>query len=276
MTELADVRRDYARSIAAAVSVSDAAVIEAFASVPREDFLGPGPWLLRTGSGYEDTRTSDPAVLYADVLVALDADKGINNGQPSLHALSIAQALPRPGDRVIHIGAGTGYYTAILAHIVGPEGRVVAYEVEPGLAQRAAENLQRWPGVTVVPASATGVPLPDADVIYVSAGVSGIPMTWLDALAVSGRLVFPMMPIGGVGHMWRIWRVDADRYAARVFSTAVFIGCVGAQDRRASDALRAALMSSDPSIVRSLRRGTPPDTTAWLIGDGWWLSTTDP
>ena len=48
------------------------------------------------------------------------------------------------GERVIHVGAGAGYYSAILAAIVGPAGRVIALEIDNGLARRASENLAAW------------------------------------------------------------------------------------------------------------------------------------
>ena len=53
------------------------------------------------------------------MLVAIDAERGINNGQPSLHAQSIAALELKEGETVVQIGAGAGYYTAILAELVG-------------------------------------------------------------------------------------------------------------------------------------------------------------
>ena len=46
----------------------------------------------------------------------------------------LAAADPKPGDHVVHIGIGTGYYTAILAELVGPTGRVTAIEYDASLA----------------------------------------------------------------------------------------------------------------------------------------------
>ncbi len=53
----------------------------------------------------------DPVVLYQDVLVALAPERGVNNGSPSLHALWLDRLAPQAGERVVHIGAGTGYYS---------------------------------------------------------------------------------------------------------------------------------------------------------------------
>ena len=91
-------------------------------TVPREAFLGPGPWTVIAGNGKITTPSADPVHIYQNVLVALDADKGINNGEPFLHAMWIGKIAPKPGEAVTHVGAGTGYYTALLARLVSPGG----------------------------------------------------------------------------------------------------------------------------------------------------------
>ena len=57
---------------------------------------------------------------------------------PSYHAPLIASAGIREGEHVVHVGAGTGYYTAIMAHLTGRGGRVTAIEFDPALARRSA------------------------------------------------------------------------------------------------------------------------------------------
>ena len=113
--------------------------------MPRERHLPPPPWILREDRGFGggERGTRDPAALYRDTLVAIDGARGINNGEPSLHALLLAAAAPGAGERAIHVGAGTGYYTAILAELVGPAGRVDAYETEADLAALAAATRGR-------------------------------------------------------------------------------------------------------------------------------------
>jgi protein-L-isoaspartate(D-aspartate) O-methyltransferase len=123
------LRGFYARLVVPQTSAPDDRLVTAFATVPRERFVGPGPWKVFTASGYVDTPSDDLAFLYQDVVVALVAERRVNNGEPSLHAACIAAANPLPGDTVIHIGTGAGYYTAILATLVGPTGRVVALEI---------------------------------------------------------------------------------------------------------------------------------------------------
>src|SRR5689334_17488415 len=109
--ELEIIRRAYAKQIMAAAGVSNRRIEAAYASVKREDFLGRGPWqVVRWGRGYEPTPSRNPVYLYDDVVVAIIAERHLNNGQPSLHAALIASAEPRPGEHVVHIGAGVGYY----------------------------------------------------------------------------------------------------------------------------------------------------------------------
>jgi protein-L-isoaspartate(D-aspartate) O-methyltransferase len=83
----------------------------------------------------------DPAFLYQDVVVALEEERGINNGQPALHALCLAALSVKEGESVVHIGAGAGYYTAVLAELTGVTGKVFAYESAQSLAQSATRNL---------------------------------------------------------------------------------------------------------------------------------------
>src|SRR5262249_40895921 len=130
----------YAKLVTANAGVPATAerLISAFASVPRERFVGAGPWRVFTPAGYIQTPSDDPALLYQDVVVNLKAEGHINNGQPTLHAACLAALQVQPGEHVVHVGAGSGYYTALLAELAGPSGSVAAFEIEPELAQRAA------------------------------------------------------------------------------------------------------------------------------------------
>lgn len=124
-------------------------IANAFALVPRERFAGPGPWSIRCGDGYIRTPDDDPAFIYQDVLIGLDPDRGINIGMPSAHAAWLDKMDLREGDRVIQVGAGTGYYTAVIAEIVGASGTVTAFEIDEDLAARARQNLKDYSQVLV-------------------------------------------------------------------------------------------------------------------------------
>lgn len=276
MNTTAEFRRFYAEFIVKVSGSSDERLIEAFAAVPREDYVGVGPWPVHVGSGYIPTISDDPSHLYQDILIGLATDRKINNGQPSLHARCLAAAAPALGESVVHVGAGTGYYTAILATLVGPKGRVVAFEREQDLAARAATNLRHFQNVEVRTESATEAAIPTCEVIYVNASATHPPPAWLDALSIGGRLVLPLTPNEGLGVMLQVVRKSFTVFAASSLARVAFIPCIGARDDAASASLSAALGRESLEDVRALRRGTPPDETAWCSGAGWWLSTAAP
>jgi len=254
---------------------SDPRIREAFASVPRERFVGPGPWKIFTRGGYLDAPTDDPAFLYQDFGVALKPEREINNGQPSLHALCLTVLGSKDGEVAVHVGAGTGYYSAILAKLVGPGGRVHAIEIDEDLARRAAANLASAPNVTVHHRSGTEGELPSCDVVYVNAGTTEPARAWLDALRVGGRLLFPLTTAQLTGGLLLVKREDETRYSARFVCPASFVPCVGARDDETAAKLAEAFKRGNLAAVRSLRRDDRPDETAWVVGRGWWLSAAE-
>ena len=262
---LATRRAAYAHEIAGAY---DPCVEAAFATVPREAFLGPPPWRAGTGGGLWP-ETSDPGDLYQDILVSLDREKGINNGQPSLHAQCIAALGLTKRDHALHGGTGTGYYTAILAELAGT---VEGFEIESRLAAAAMANLRPWPNARVREESITGHPLPDADAIYISAGASHPDPFWLDALRDSGRLLFPLTTQDRWGGMLFVQR-HGETFAARFLGRVGFIPCMGARDDTEAARLAAAFEGGGEDEVRSLTRAPPQGATVWFAGDGWFLCT---
>jgi protein-L-isoaspartate(D-aspartate) O-methyltransferase len=272
MNDLAALRRRYARKVLAAAEVNSPALEDAFATVPREAHVGPGPWSLFSASGHRTSEDADPARLYDDVLVALVPERRINNGQPSGHAAWIAAADPRPGDHVVHIGAGTGYYTAILAELVGPQGRVTAIEYDAALARRAAKPLARYPHVRLVHADGFTHAFAPADVVYVNAGASHPADSWLLGLKEGGRLVMPLTTIpteSGGGAMFRFVR-EGDAYRVTLISSAAFIRCEGQDDPDANRALAEAFQAGGARDVSRLARGHDwPAEKVWLRWPGW-------
>ena len=255
----------------AGISPSSTKLIAAFASVRREDYLGPGPWQIRTNDGY--TTTHDRSLLYQDVLVALSSEEQINNGQPSLHASCLDALKICTGDTILHIGAGTGYYTAILAELTGPSGTIFAYEINEELSQRALDNLENRRNIEVRECSGTVGNLPECDVIYVNAGVTGPPAEWLNALNPRGRVIFPLTSTLGSGGMLLLERVDEVRFSARFTDAASFIPCIGARDEVLAIKLADKFNERSARDVKSLHRGNNTDDSCWFMGDGWWLST---
>ena len=275
MTEetLAAVRRRFAEKIAKRQKVADQRLIEAFAMVPREQFLGPGPWhVLNNTSDYVVTASDDPAQVYVNAPIALDPARRINNGEPALHIGLLAQLALQPADRVVQVGVGGGYYTAIIARLVGPGGRVTAIEYDAELAQRATENLAAEPNIDVIRADGTSYDFDPADGIYVNAGATRPSPLWLDKLKLSGRLVMALTAGNRWGQILKVTRVQAG-YSAALLGQCGFIPCINARDAASEAALAAALKGGDMDTVRSLRRDLhEPDDTCWMHGDGFCLS----
>lgn len=276
MNSIQDYRAFYANLVVGSAGSSNERLVAAFSSVEREQYVGKGPWQIPVIAGYVPTISDDPRLLYQDILVSLATDLGINNGQPSLHAKCLDACSPAEGEFVVHVGAGTGYYTAILAALVGPTGNVIAFEIQADLADRAGDNLKHLPNVTVLSDSATEAHLPKADVIYVNAGATHPLASWLDALNVGGRLIFPLTPNEELGCMLLVTRATPTNYAASVIARVAFVPCAGARDDSNSKALTAALETQSIKTVRSLHRDNTPDGTAWCSGKDWWLSTAEP
>jgi protein-L-isoaspartate(D-aspartate) O-methyltransferase len=279
---IAAARQGYAEELRFTAPIRDAAVVKAFATVPREHFFGPGPWRIlspMSPAKYWTTDNADPRHLYHDVLVAIDEKRRLNNGQPSLWAHLYDQLGLRQGSHVVHVGAGTGYYSAVLAEIVGSTGQVTAIEIDPSLAARAQENLGSvWPQARVIAADGFGFrPEQPADVVIVNAGVTHLSQAWLDVLAAEdGRLLVPLTNAESWGGFLLIARHAGQtrHYPARFVHHVGIIPCIGGRDPEAERRLKEALAKAPLTAVQSLRRvPEEPDASCWLSGDGWWLST---
>lgn len=282
-TRLAICREAFARQMLAKAGIDrDDALREAFASVPREDFLGPPPWRISNGFDYVATLSSDPVVLYQDVLVALQEERGVNNGSPSLHAAGLHALAPQPGQSVCHIGAGGGYYTALLSHMVGPTGKVIAVEFDQALAKRAADNLRPYPNVEVINGNGLEWPRESTDAVYVNFAIHRPSPAWVDNLAPGGRLVFPLCAprrdernrLGlhsARGGLFLFERLPGE-YRARCLSPASFVwgeGVTGSAERY--DALHAAFRRGGVENIRRLRWKTKSEENEWYSDEDWGL-----
>ena len=290
MSGLDETRRRYAEEIRAESKIKSEALVEAFARVHREHFLGPGPWKVvwpEAGGdqGYQITEAT-PAQLYQNVLVAIDAARGLNNGLPSSLALWLDALELRPGDRVYHVGCGVGYYTAIIAEVVLPApsdgacGHVVAIEIDAELAERARENLAGYVGVEVHQGDGATFDPGECDVIFVNAGATRPQPLWLDRLSAKGRLMVPLtvtqsgVPEGG--GMLKVWRQGAG-YGASFISMVYIFPCLGSRDEDHNRRLQKAFARSNSETVRSLRRDSHTENqTCWLHGADFCISTAAP
>src|SRR5258706_14118876 len=129
-----DVRRYFAEEIRVVANLQTPGLVNALATVPREHFLGPGPWQIPIidacaaslgAVGPPKSRTTedaDPRRLYHNVSIAIDPSRNLNNGQPGSLASWIDQLELQAGNHAVHIGCGVGYYTALIASVVGSGG----------------------------------------------------------------------------------------------------------------------------------------------------------
>lgn len=265
-----ELRHFYARLVTAIGRSGDQRLIEAFAFVPREAFL-PEPWLIGVGTSYLEVPSADPAYIYQNVLVALDADQQVNNGEPGLHAAWMSAAGIGPGDAVVHIGSGTGYYSAIMSILVAPGGSVSAYEIDDRIASWARENLQPYGNVTVSGRDGVKEPLPKADVIYVNAGVVAPPVAWLNALQPGGRLIFPWRPAEMIGIAALVTRMR-DGFALTLLMPSWFIPCSGASEAEPGATVPDYESAWRAKSIRLVSQEAPDETACAVYSDVWFSS----
>ena len=273
-------RLAYAEELRFTTHMRSSSVFSAFSTVPRERFLGPGPWRIKTlwePMEYWTTPDADPKHVYHDVLIALDEKLGLNNGQPSFWSFLLDRLPIEKGETVIHLGCGTGYYTAILAELVGPSGKVIALDIHPGNIEHAQSALAAWPQVEVRAANGASAELPAADVIVASAGATHPLPAWLDALRPGGRLLLPMTIPDALNQMVLFTRAGRYDFSVRQICTVLIYEFAGARDGGMTERFKRASQRGPVSEIRSLRTDNhAEDETCWLHGGGWCFSKQEP
>jgi protein-L-isoaspartate(D-aspartate) O-methyltransferase len=277
-------RRFYAEEIQAVANIQGQAVVEALASIERERFLPPGPWAIRSEGDFmapmRRTADADPRHVYHNVAIGLDPARMLFNGAPSAIAGAIDSLRLAPGDRVLHIGTGLGYYTALMATCVGATGRVLGVEVDPNLAAGARDNLRDMDWVEVRHGDASEPFVEVFDAILVNAGVTHPLHTWLEALSEHGRMIVPVTatigPVATIGK-GQLLLVSAtehrDRWAVRPAGFVAIYSAVGIRSETVNAALGQAFSRMPFAPVKSLRRDAhDPDETCWVHAPGICLS----
>jgi protein-L-isoaspartate(D-aspartate) O-methyltransferase len=155
------------------------AVEEAFLAHPRTGFL---PTSVRRRAAYDGPLTI-PA--------------GQTNSQPRTVEAMLRLLDVRAGQRVLDVGAGSGWTTALLAHLVGPTGEVLGVELEPELVAFGSANLdatrQPWARISGATPGVLGDPdHAPYDRILVSAEPRELPSELVDQLGPTGRMVIPV------------------------------------------------------------------------------------
>lgn len=171
--------------------ISEPEILDAFRAVPREAFVG-----------------DDVAHLaYGDHPLPIAAEQTIS--QPYIVALMTQAAAIRPGDRVLEVGAGSGYAAAVIGQIAG---KVIGIERQHVLVESARERLKRlgYDNVEVVEGDGTKG-WPDAapfDAILAAASGSHVPEALVAQLAAGGRLVMPIGEPGWVQELVKVTKED--------------------------------------------------------------------
>jgi protein-L-isoaspartate(D-aspartate) O-methyltransferase len=226
---------------------------------------------------YVLTPSADPIYLYIDSVVQVIAERHLNNGQPSGHAIWITSASIKAGEHVVHIGTGTGYYTAIMACLVGPSGKVTGIELDASLAARAKEQLSSYPNVwrrhvSAVRCCRCHQRWRDPTVI-----------SWLERLTDRGRLILPMTANQGFmaddptnATSRAVFRIErrTSQFSVQCISPVRIIPCDGARDETSETALAEAFKKGDCKRVTRLYRDNDdvPEDRCWLHGSGWCLA----
>ncbi|MEK9281569.1 MULTISPECIES: rRNA adenine N-6-methyltransferase family protein [unclassified Bradyrhizobium] len=263
MSDLAAARARYVELIARRERISSPRLLEALTTVPREDFLPRGPWRIKSAAArsYRLTPDTDPVHLYDDVLVAIDARRKLDTGLPSLWAHFIDVLDVRPKQRVVQVGCGLGYYSAVLSRMVGPKGEVRAIECDERLARRAAGRLAPYRNVDVFHGDGCADIGGPADVIIVHAGFSHPQPIWLQSLRPRGRLLVPLTQRDREGAVIRITRKARGFEAEAVQQIRIFPGhgrgTTTLDDRVADWWERASSLA--PLRFRGLAQGLPSE-----------------
>jgi protein-L-isoaspartate(D-aspartate) O-methyltransferase len=178
--------------------VTDQRVIDAMSQVPREEFLSGR---LRRHA-YENR--------------ALAIDCGQTISQPLVVALMTQAAAPKPEDRALEVGTGSGYQAAVLSRLVRS---LITLELEPSLAERASETLSRlgFSNVEVAVADGSlGWPVyAPYDIILVAAASPEVPSPLIEQLAPGGRLVIPLGRASDEHQDLRLYERHGDELTSR-------------------------------------------------------------
>ncbi|HEX9366565.1 MAG TPA: methyltransferase domain-containing protein, partial [Vicinamibacterales bacterium] len=244
-------------------------------AVLSEADFGAGPMKTRL------TADADPARVSHNIGVAIDAERQLFNGQPATIGSWIDALELAPGARVLHIGCGLGYYTALMAHCAGPGGRILAFEADSSLAESARRNLASMPWVDVRADATSPLDGDTFDAILVNAGVTHPLEAWLDALAPGGRLILPMtstmVPMGtiGKGLVFLVTKDAEGALAARVSGVVAIFSAVGLRDDFLNASLGKAMMTGPQqwqAVTRLRRDPHDPGLSCWLHGPSFCLS----
>jgi len=196
----------------AARGLDDPGLLDAFRAVPRELFVS---------ANYADQAYQDSP---------LPIEGGQTISQPYIVALTIHAAKIKPGDKVLEVGAGSGYAAAVIGQIAGT---VIAIERLPQLAEPARERMERlgFSNVRIVEGDGTlGWPEEAPyDAIVAAASGSHVPQSWITQLKPGGRIVTPIGDPGSGQSLVKVTKAEDGTLKQEDLGGVRFVPLIGAE-----------------------------------------------
>lgn len=210
LTNFAAEREAMVERQIASRGITDPKILEAFRAVPREEFLS------------EDYRD----LAYGDHPLPIEAGQTIS--QPYIVALMIKAAEVKPGDKVLEVGAGSGYAAAVISRIAS---KVIAIERQSELVEVASERMRRlgYDNVRIVEGDGTRGWPDEApfDAILAAASGSHVPPPWVEQLAEGGRIVMPVGDPGWVQKLVKVTKGPAGNLITEDLGAVRFVPLIG-------------------------------------------------
>lgn len=184
-------------------------IIDAFREIKRKDFVP---------AALEDA---------AEINEVLPIGSGQTISQPLVVAFMLEQVAPKQGDRILDIGAGSGWTTALLAHIVGEKGKVIALEIIPELAEFGKTNVAKYNfiekgRVEFLQKDGSEGYIKEApfDGILVSAALplKSLPSPWKEQIRNGGKIVVPIE-----SSIWVFTKKSKDEFEEKEYPGFAFV-----------------------------------------------------
>jgi len=185
-------------------------IINAFRKIKRADFL------------------PKDIVNLAELNEALPIGMGQTISQPLVVAFMLELLSPKEGDKILDIGSGSGWTTALLSEIVGKNGRVIGIEIVPELKEFGEKNVLKYnfidKGIAKIicdDGSKGYIEEASFDKILASASARKIPESWKKQLKIGGRIVAPID-----NSIWLFIKKNDDNFEEHEYPGFVFVPLV--------------------------------------------------
>ena len=212
MSDFTTLREQMIDRQIAARGLADPKLLAAFRAVPREDFIS---------GDYADYAYQDSP---------LPIESGQTISQPYIVALTIDAAEIKPGDKVLEVGAGSGYAAAVIGQIAGT---VIAVERHLELVELARKRMRQlgYRNVEIVEGDGTlGWPAEAPyDAIVAAASGSHVPQSWIAQLQPGGRIVMPIGEPQGVQSLVKVTKFEDGRLERQDLGGVRFVPLIGAE-----------------------------------------------